>query len=1270
MLPGHIHLVGIGGAGMAGLAQFLLRTGRRVSGSDIARSPASEALAAAGAVIAIGHDTAWLGGAELLVASDAIPAGNLELEAARERGLPVLRRAECLDLLAEGRPSVLVAGSHGKSTTAAMIACVLEWAGTEPGFVVGADIPALGDIRGRPGAGRFVAEACEAFRNLECYHPGIAVITNIDDEHVNHYASQTALDMAFAEFAARAETVILSGEDAGAARIRPVLGAVTTFGLDPACDISAPAEPAPFTLRVFGEAACTVVMRLPGDHMRRNALAAAAACRAAGIGWEEVANGLARFTGAARRWQDIGTTEGVRIIDDYAHHPAEIAATLRAARGATTLHPGHGAGGRVVAALQPLLHSRVARLSAEFAASLALADLVLLQEVDAAGEVGRSGGSAAIARALYERSIPLRRYADADELVAQAPAELLPGDLVVVMGGRGMEGVATRLHQRLARPSPTAPARRRWSSRLADRLRAPTTVVDLVRAAARTGPDDAALIDGSGTMSYAALDAASDAVAASLAARGLHGRAVGVSLPQSAELVIAMLGVMKAAATYLPLDPSLPEARKRFMLHRGDAAALITRDAAPQAVPKLGTTVLDLAVLDLAVLRAGAGTVPPAPSASGSAYLCFTSGSTGEPKGIRVGHAALFALLRDIVPRFGLGPGTRMAFNTSISFDVSLAELCGTLAGGGALVVGGSRPLVGERLAALLEAREITHLSVTPTVLASVAPRSLPSLGCIIACGEACPPALVADWAPGRRFFNVYGPTEATVYATAALCQAGTEITIGTPLAHLQAQVLDAALNPVPAGTLGELCLAGAGLAEGYIGQPEETAARFVPTGAGRTYRTGDMVRLGADGALRFVGRVDDQVKIRGNRVELAEIEQAARRHPGIADAAVCVEASERRSLVCFVLPEAGAVPDLVELSAALAAWLPDSAVPSHVVSVPAMPLTPSGKKDRRRLLGEHRARIVSRASDFAPPRTETEARVAALWRSVLKLEFEVGMLDRFAALGGDSLAGLILVAEIEAAFGVAVPPGYFGRVSTVPQMTVQLAELLWHRDGHASIAAGFRGSRIYRQLRDLCGHWPGTRANPDCLITTLGGAEATYDLVICLQMEEEFAALGRRLPAAFRLHAMRSGHLVIDQGPASLRQLAAHYADEIEQLDPPGTLVLGGVCQGVTIAQMVAELLAARGRRPALLVAIEPGRPTPYDGPVAVFHSEDSFLNPLRPGGPGSARLDAALTGGYTLDLVPGNHGGTCVEPAVRFLAHHLVHRVEEAARQPAPTP
>lgn len=1258
----HVHLVGIGGAGMAGLAVFMLDAGKIVSGSDLSQGITLDTLAAAGARLWTSHDEAHLEGVDLVVVSDAIPTGNVELEGACRRGIRVLRRAECLDLLGQERCAVMVAGSHGKSTTSGMITSILDAAGRDPGFVLGADVHCLGDQRARAGAGaHFVAEACEAFRNLDVLNPSVAIITNVDDEHVNHYATQAKLDDSFSSFAKRARTIVASGEDAGVARLDLPKDRVIRFGLTAACQVHAAPSPAPFVPHIDGQPLGVVRLHQPGDHMRRNALAALATCHALGIETDAIIRGLERFTGVARRWHELGEVAGIRIVDDYAHHPTEIRATLAAAR---LEAPDR----RLVVAFQPLLHSRVQRLLGDFVESLALADQVLLLEVDGNGEGAESMGSAGIADGLRQRGVPVALREDAEALIADIRHDLRLADMLIVMGCSGMVGIAAQIGQELDQQPQTAispapliraisPQRLGWSQRLMASWRRETTFVEMFRLGARSHPDATALVGRDGVWSYAALNQASDEVAAGLSAEGLGGKAIGVALPLGADLIVAMLGVMKAGGSYVPLDLALPEDRQRYMRAQAGVVAIIGRSPAR-----------DVAVFSTTALRLSGHIVPPAPLASDAAYICFTSGSTGYPKGLRIAHGALAALLRDTTRRFATGAGCRMLLNTAIGFDVSLAEICGTLAGGGSLAVASARPLGGRRLSDAIERLEVSHLSITPSLLSSAPYRALPSLRCIIAAGEACPAHLVAEWGAGRQFFNAYGPTEATVYATAALCDGKDTIPIGTALAHVEAHVLDDALRPVATGELGELCLSGTGVADGYLGNPEETASRFVQVQIGwrklRVYRTGDMVRRDRKGVLHFVGRADSQIKINGMRIELGEIERAVLRDPLVAAAAVCLTRDRRPTLLCFVQAVQGKILDLAGLSTDLARWLPEGAVPSRIQLVGDIPLTPSGKIDRQKLLTTYGKRIITRAPEHWPAASETEARLMLLWQEALGLSDPVGRLDNFAALGGDSLASLILVHLIEEQFTVTVPPSYFGRIGALSQMATQLEELMWHHTELASEATGFMAGRIYRRMHDLCAQWPGTRLTEDHLTCSLGASDAQHNIFLCCQMESEFAALAAHLPATIRLHGMRSGHLVIDNTAGDIHLLASRYAEEISQIHPEGPIILAGVCQGGAIARTAAQILLAQGREVPLLVLIEAGQPRPYPGPVALIWAEESFLNPLIQGRIGLVPYEDAMPAGISCDIVPGSHGAACVEPVVQFVAHHMTHRLEVATR------
>jgi UDP-N-acetylmuramate--L-alanine ligase len=812
-LPHQTHLIGIGGTGMSGLAQCLLMLNHKVSGCDLQQSPETDHLCSLGAVIFHDHSAKNLVGAGLVIASDAISPYNAEFEEARRQDIPILRRAEALDRLCASKTVIFVSGSHGKSTTAGMIAKVLEVNGAEPSFVIGGAVPSLGNQRARIGRGDyFVAEACEAFQNLAFYHPNIAVITNIDDEHLEHYGSQEALCCAFRDFAARVDqggAVIVNGDDAGVRRILPTLNVpATTFGISAENDVCATSLMAndghyQFNVCIRGAAAGSITLPFPGAHAVRNALGCIAVCRALDMPFGNIAKGLAAFTGVSRRWEDHGLVNGVHLVDDYAHHPAELEAVIQTGRSLV------GDKGRFVIAFQPQLFSRTRRLYKDFAASLVRCDHVFLLEIDPAGERDLGDVSCKLILEEIQRQGGFSELlANVDELVERVPRVVRPGDLLLIAGAGSIGAAAARL--RHLAPTTVGQASLRLFANGRDATLtefAPSielsehnpskTVIALFHEQVSRRQTGCAISDRARSVSYRELDEISDALCDVLRARdAAAGVAVGVCLPASIDLVIVMLAIMKANAVYLPIDESLPRERVHYMLEQAGANLLVAssgRESTTATCQTLHLDTLQAEIDRLPTVTAGEDfrRAPPQ-DADMSAYMCFTSGSTGYPKGIALRHGALYRLISDLVPRFHVGVATKTVVNTSISFDVSLAEMWMTLCGGGELVVSGSpKPMVGDRLGRFLYENNITHLAVTPAVLASIAPRPLPALQCIVCAGEACPQELVDIWSIDRLFFNAYGPTEATIYATVALCRRGTPVTIGKALNHINTYVFD-----------------------------------------------------------------------------------------------------------------------------------------------------------------------------------------------------------------------------------------------------------------------------------------------------------------------------------------------------------------------------------------------------------------------------------------------------------------------------------------------
>ncbi|MEV5884235.1 non-ribosomal peptide synthase/polyketide synthase [Streptomyces sp. NPDC052020] len=551
------------------------------------------------------------------------------------------------------------------------------------------------------------------------------------------------------------------------------------------------------------------------------------------------------------------------------------------------------------------------------------------------------------------------------------------------------------------------------------------------RQAART-PDAIALSEGARRWTYAEADRAANRLAHRLIARGVGPEAVvALALPRGAATVVAQLAVTKAGGAFLPVDPGYPEERRRFMMR--DAGAVAVLDD-PEEVWAAGGP--DTAPTD------ADRTTPLTPGHP--AYVIYTSGSTGTPKGVVVTHSGLAAFAAAAAERYAAGPGDRVLQFASPSFDASVLELCVSLLTGATLVTGEEGPLVGERLARVLAERRVSHTLIPPAALATVPAETataLPELRTLIVGAEACPADLVDRWAPGRRMINSYGPTEATVVATwtGPLTPGAGAPPIGRPAGATRVYVLDAALRPVPPGVLGELYVAGPGLARGYLGRPGLTASRFLPDPFGapgeRMYRTGDLVRWDAGGQLRFAGRADAQVKLRGFRIEPGEIEAALRRTARVRDAVVVVRDDETTGtarLVAYVVPATGgdrrpgarphdrrtapreetAAPreEPAGLREELAGHLPPHMVPSVIVPLERLPLTPNGKLDRSALPAPGPA--AARGGPRTAPRTDTERRVARVWADVLGVP-EVGADDNFFHLGGDSILSLQVVSRL-----------------------------------------------------------------------------------------------------------------------------------------------------------------------------------------------------------------------------------------------------------------
>ncbi|HEX9548470.1 MAG TPA: amino acid adenylation domain-containing protein, partial [Acidimicrobiales bacterium] len=516
---------------------------------------------------------------------------------------------------------------------------------------------------------------------------------------------------------------------------------------------------------------------------------------------------------------------------------------------------------------------------------------------------------------------------------------------------------------------------------------------------------------------------------------------VGVALERSAELIVAILGILRAGSAWMPLDPSYPSPRLAYMLEDSGVNLLVTDSNGAAGLPDTGVRRVD----PRAASRHPASEPPTtAVSWDNLAYVIYTSGSTGRPKGVALNHHGLINLAEAQVRAFGVGPGKRVLQFAPTSFDASVSEIAMALHGGATLVLAPRATMVpGPELADLLRAARITHVTLPPSVLATLPDTNLPDLETLVCAGETLPGPLAQQWLVGRRLFNAYGPTETTVCATLAEVHAGSGTpSIGRAIDGVRTVVLDEHLRPVPVGEPGELAIGGKGVARGYLGEPGLTAQRFVPDWlgdpGGRLYLTGDRVRLRPDGDLEFLGRLDDQVKLRGFRIEPGEVAATLREHRSVRDAVVVVrhDGGDDR-LVAYA---AGADLDPLELRVFLADRLPAHSVPSAVVVMAALPLSPSGKIDRAALP------LPDRASASLPvvavaPRTPTEQVLAALVRELLGVQ-EVGIHDNFFDLGGHFLLAGMLAARVRAELGRELPLGHIFRAPTVAAMAELLASV------------------------------------------------------------------------------------------------------------------------------------------------------------------------------------------------------------------------------------
>jgi amino acid adenylation domain-containing protein len=557
--------------------------------------------------------------------------------------------------------------------------------------------------------------------------------------------------------------------------------------------------------------------------------------------------------------------------------------------------------------------------------------------------------------------------------------------------------------------------------------------VDLFETAAAQHKDAVALVGSDRSFTYAETLAETRRLASALAQRGVGpGATVVLKLDRSLDLTLLQLAVLRLAASFACFDPAWPAERR----------ARACSDLKP-------TLVIDKRLL--AELRGSAPTtmLPRYPTGTDRAYVIFTSGSTGTPKGVEIEHRGLYNIALAQKLTFGLGPGRRVIQLSSPTFDASIFEMILALTSGATLVIAPCGVLAGDALENFLQREAIDTIVAPPSILATLPLGTGQSLRLICAAGESCPADLAPRFAANAMFYNLYGPTEATIWATLGQRLDGARVAIGRPIANTTTFVMDDAMQVLPVGIVGELCVASPGLARGYLGQPRLTAERFrddVPLADARIYRTGDLVRQTRSGDLVFIGRADRQVKVRGLRIELEEVEVALRAEPTVVDVvADTAEIGGQTAIIAYLQCQQDAKDTVVDACRRrLSGRLPAFMMPSRFVLVEEFCRSPSGKIDRN-ALPPPTSHDTNDARYF-PPATPTEEAVARIMAHVLQLP-RVGAEDDFFHIGGHSLAAVNLAARATAAFGVELTILAIFSHSTVRALASYI-ESLNHKDG------------------------------------------------------------------------------------------------------------------------------------------------------------------------------------------------------------------------------
>lgn len=698
----------------------------------------------------------------------------------------------------------------------------------------------------------------------------------------------------------------------------------------------------------------------------------------------------------------------------------------------------------------------------------------------------------------------------------------------------------------------------------------------LFEAQVKRTPDAVALSMGSKALRYGELNAKANQLAGYLRTLGAKpGVTVGISLDRSLEMVIALLAVLKTGAAYVPLDPEFPRDRLRYMAKNASLAVVLT---SASLAARFDAQVCRLLCLDREedrIAQEADHDLGPIATPQDLAYILYTSGSTGQPKGVEIPHRALVNFLSSIQQDPGCTAHDVMLSVTTISFDIFGLELyVPLLAGARVEIASRAVAMDGRQLRDLCETVHPTIMQATPAtwrMLVEVGWRGSSRLT-VLCGGEALPPDLAASLLERcGALWNMYGPTETTIWSTIERIErTDREITIGKPIANTDVYILDQFLQPAPIGVSGELYIGGHGLARGYRERPDLTAERFIPhpfspEPLARLYRTGDLARYRPDGRIVHLGRSDHQVKIRGYRIELGEIETALSRHQAVRQAAVIAREDRQgaKQLVAYLVCQEGSAPSQQELRLFLRSEIPDYMVPSIFVFLKAMPLTANNKVDRKALPS-----AVSSVSDelvHSGPRDQAEVQLTALWRQVLEVP-QIGIHDNFFDLGGHSLKAAHLFFLLEHVYGRRLPLATLFQAPTIAELASVLSQENWTPPWQSLVAIQPNGAAV-----------------PIFMVPGVGG-----NVLVFAQLAK---LLGPNQPS----YGLQARGLDGKEAPfTSVPEMARHYVAQIRRFRPNGPYTVLGSCTGGLIAYEMAQQLVGQGQA-VTLVVMDTWHPSTY---------------------------------------------------------------------------